>query len=177
MNSIHNLRVAEECCNELTAAFRFVTAAESARNHDNLGILNAVGKGFDRFCNCSSRQVADYENFCSCTSPFKDSSGVIFAVCAWEYRNQDVRTSRLNGRELVNRIVIAVNRRLFCSGLDSARENRLKLLFPDLQKLWQLHGVVRANNGLFIGGCTNHGFICLCIAVQFNDKCTAAWLE
>ena len=77
----------------------------------------------------------------------------------------------------MNRIVIAVNRRLFCSGLDSARENRLKLLFPDLQKLWQLHGVVRANNGLFIGGCTNYGFICLCIAVQFNDKCTAAWLE
>ena len=124
MNSIHNLRVAEECCNELTAAFRFVTAAESARNHDNLGILNAVGKGFYGFGNCRSRQVADDKDFCSCTSPFKDSSGVIFAVCAWEYRNQDVRASRLNGRELVNRIVIAVNRRLFLRYFRSSMQFR-----------------------------------------------------
>ena len=36
VDSVLDLRIAEECCNELTASLRLVTAAESARYHDYL---------------------------------------------------------------------------------------------------------------------------------------------
>ena len=142
VNSSLDLRAAEECSDEFSGAVRFVAAAESARNHDDLCLLNQNGKEIDGFFDGSSRQVPDDKDLRSCAGTFEDTCCIIFTVCPREYRNQNTWMCNLDGAGLDFLPFIEVSRRNGNLALDLAGEYRFQFPFPYLQQVIQLERIV-----------------------------------
>ncbi len=116
--------IAEERGNEFAAAVGFVTAGEAAGQHDNLAALDGCGEPLYGILDHCLIEVADDEGF-RFRAVFRElPRAVIFAVCAGEGGQQNVRLGEGERRAIGGFLAVAF---LFCRALggSSSRENRL----------------------------------------------------
>ena len=127
-----DLRVAEEGDDELGGTFRLVAAGEAAGDGDDLGLFNHSLDQLDRLPDLVGVLVADDHDVRLGARALKGTSGVVLAVGAREYRNQNARLRNLGCSVGVfaRFIVVGWNNDLRCLG--DARINRLQRRFPSL---------------------------------------------
>ena len=132
-----NLGVAKHRRDELAGAVRLVAAREAARQHENLGILNAARKGVHRLFDGFRRQVSNDETRRVCPRTKPSALGIVLAVRAGEDGNNDARTR--DGRRPANRAALFIadgNRTLFAALLRRlCREDALERLGISFKKL------------------------------------------
>ena len=90
-NSFFDLRILECSCKEFRRTIRFVTCGESAREHDDLCLIDCFLKKLYRVMDIFSSQVLEYFYIHLCTCTLECTCAVILAVCSREYRNKYTR--------------------------------------------------------------------------------------
>ena len=95
-NSLSNLRSTEECADKLSRSVGFVSAGETAWNHDNLTLLDGLCQRICGLNNVLWRQVVNNQCGWVSTRTLKGTRNVVFAVVTWEYGDDDAWASRCN---------------------------------------------------------------------------------
>ena len=88
VDRVFDPRVAEEGGDELAGAIGFVAAGEAAGDGDDLGLVDQLLKGGNRFLDILGGEVFDHKGGGAAAGPFKGFGGVVLAVGAGEYRDQ-----------------------------------------------------------------------------------------
>ena len=87
-------RATEQGRNKFARTFRFIASTETARKHDDLRFGNAFCHFVDRFSQILWRFIAQHHDFRCCTSPFKGSGRIVFAVRTGADRDEYMRFTK-----------------------------------------------------------------------------------
>lgn len=90
-NCFFNLCVLECSCKEFRRAIWFITSGESTWEHNDLSLVDCFCEEFHGIMDIFCCQVLEYFNVNLCTSAFKSTCAVVFAVCSREYRDKYTR--------------------------------------------------------------------------------------
>ena len=96
VDSFLDARIPEDSRNKLAGAVRLVTAAETARQHNDLRSLNALDNSLHRLLNSLRRQVADNQSLRIAAGTPERPGRIILAVGSREDRNENLRLGKAN---------------------------------------------------------------------------------